>query len=69
MAVFFAGARLEDAAAVADASESSSVFSLRQREAGAFFSLGIGLGAAFDAGFPGVLSGITDSNSESVFLS
>ena len=60
-----AGKRLEDAVAVADAWESSSVFFLRQREAGAFFSFGIGL----DAGLPGVLSGISDSNSESVFSS
>ena len=53
---FFAGARLEEACAGSDVSDSASGFFLRQSDAGAGFSFGcfgIGFDAAFDAGLPG----------------
>ena len=71
---FFAGARLDEAWAGSEESDSASVLFLRQSDSGAFFSFGcfgIGFGVAFDAGLPGdFFSGFSDSeDSESVFLS
>ena len=67
---FFAGARLEEACAGSDESDSTSGFFLRQSDEGAAFSFGffgIGFDAALEAGLPGdfvtdiFFSGISDS--------